>query len=254
MALLDTFTPLIKSPAGILATTEGRAMLRPPPKMFAPVNKRDRTKYCEFHEDHDHDTNDCVDLRKEIEACVRKGRMAHLSRGAKIHNNNQDAYKGYQQICMAKEDEEKMSFHIEQGTFCYKKMPFGLKNIGATYQRLMDNMFTSQLGQFLGYMITNEGIQANPKKVQAIINMVSPRTLREVQALNGKIATLGRFLAKSAKRSLAFFKTPRGCLNKKDFQWTAEVEAAFQELKNHLQSLPALAVPKPSETLTLYLA
>ena len=43
--------------------------------------------------------------------------------------------------------------------------------------------FGVETGQFLGYMITNEGIRANPKKVQAIINMASPRTLREVQAL-----------------------------------------------------------------------
>ncbi|GKB73827.1 reverse transcriptase domain-containing protein [Tanacetum coccineum] len=216
-----------------------------------------------------------------------------------------DAYKGYHQIRMAKEDEEKTSFHTEQGTFCYEKMPFGLKNAGATYQRrLMDNMFTSQLGrnieiyvddmviksknegnlisdivetfdtlrkanmklnpkkctfgvetgQFLGYMITNEGIKANPEKVQAIINMTSPRTLREVQALNGKLAALGRFLAKSTEKSLPFFKTLKGCLNKKEFQWSAEAETAFQELKNHLQSLPALTIPRSGDTLVLYLA
>lgn len=48
---------------------------------------------------------------------------------------------------MAKDNEQKTSFHIEQGTFCYKKMPFGLKNVGATYQRLMDYMFSSKLGR-----------------------------------------------------------------------------------------------------------
>lgn len=114
--------------------------------------------------------------------------------------------------------------------------------------------FGVKAGQFLGYMITTEGIQANPEKVQAIINMASPRTLQEVQALNGKLAALGRFLAKSAERSFAFFKTLKGCLNKKDFQWSAEAEAAFQELKIHLQSLPALTIPRPEETLVLYLA
>ncbi|GKC37251.1 hypothetical protein Tco_1049635 [Tanacetum coccineum] len=58
----DTFTTLIKSPAEILATFEVKAMLSPLPRMFAPANKRDQTKYCEFHEDHGHDTNDCIDL------------------------------------------------------------------------------------------------------------------------------------------------------------------------------------------------
>ncbi|PWA39704.1 reverse transcriptase domain-containing protein [Artemisia annua] len=79
----DGFTALIKSREEIFATVEGKSMLRPPPKMFTPGNKRDKTKYCEFHEDHSHDTNDCIDLRKEIEMCVRKGRLSHLAKGAK---------------------------------------------------------------------------------------------------------------------------------------------------------------------------
>lgn len=58
-----------------------------------------------------------------------------------------NAYKGYHQIRMAKEDEEKTSFHTEQGTFCYVKMSFGLKNVGATYQRLMDNVLSNQPGR-----------------------------------------------------------------------------------------------------------
>nr|GEU44629.1 hypothetical protein [Tanacetum cinerariifolium] len=71
----DTFTPLIKSLAEILATSKERAMLQRPPKMFAPANKRDQTKYYEFLKDHGHDTNDCIDLQKEIEACIQKGWM-----------------------------------------------------------------------------------------------------------------------------------------------------------------------------------
>nr|GEY81838.1 reverse transcriptase domain-containing protein [Tanacetum cinerariifolium] len=46
-----------------------------------------------------------------------------------------NAYKGYHQIQMEKKDEEKTAFHTDHGTYCYKKMPFGLKNAGATYQR-----------------------------------------------------------------------------------------------------------------------
>ncbi|GJS37981.1 reverse transcriptase domain-containing protein [Tanacetum coccineum] len=52
-----------------------------------------------------------------------------------------DAYKGYHQIKMAKEDEEKMAFTTSQGIFCYSKMSFGLKNAGATYLRLVDKAF-----------------------------------------------------------------------------------------------------------------
>ena len=58
-----------------------------------------------------------------------------------------DAYKGYHQIQMAKEDEDFTAFHTEKGTFCYTKMPFGLRNAGATYQRLMDRVFDGQIGR-----------------------------------------------------------------------------------------------------------
>ncbi|GJY69036.1 reverse transcriptase domain-containing protein [Tanacetum coccineum] len=52
-----------------------------------------------------------------------------------------DSYKGYHQIQMTKKDEEKTAFHTEEGVFCYTNMPFGLKNAGATYQRLVDSAF-----------------------------------------------------------------------------------------------------------------
>ena len=58
-----------------------------------------------------------------------------------------DAYKGYHQIQMDVEDEEKTAFHTSQGIFCYRKMPFGLKNAGATYQRLVDTAFQKQIGR-----------------------------------------------------------------------------------------------------------
>ncbi|GKA05824.1 reverse transcriptase domain-containing protein [Tanacetum coccineum] len=58
-----------------------------------------------------------------------------------------DAYKGYHQIQMAESDEEKTAFHTSHGVYCYTKMPFGLKNAGATYQRLVDKAFDNQVGQ-----------------------------------------------------------------------------------------------------------
>ncbi|GJV16956.1 reverse transcriptase domain-containing protein [Tanacetum coccineum] len=60
-----------------------------------------------------------------------------------------DAYKGYHQIQMAKKDEEKTTFHTDEGVFCYTKMPFRLKNARATYQRLVDTIFEGQMGRNL---------------------------------------------------------------------------------------------------------
>ena len=58
-----------------------------------------------------------------------------------------DAFSGYNQIKMKEVDQEKTSFVTSQGLFCYKVMPFRLKNAGATYQRLMNKMFAHQIGR-----------------------------------------------------------------------------------------------------------
>ena len=58
-----------------------------------------------------------------------------------------DAFSGYNQIKMAEEDQEKIAFIISQGLYCYKVMSFGLKNVGATYQRLVNKMFSKQIGR-----------------------------------------------------------------------------------------------------------
>ena len=58
-----------------------------------------------------------------------------------------DAFSGYNQILMHPEDQEKTSFMTSRGIYCYKVMPFGLKNAGSTYQRLVNMMFADQIGR-----------------------------------------------------------------------------------------------------------
>ncbi|GAU24562.1 hypothetical protein TSUD_149030 [Trifolium subterraneum] len=172
-----------------------------------------------------------------------------------------DAYSGYNQIKMSSTDSPHTTFMTNTCNFFYKVMPFGLKNAGATYQRLMDRVFQKQIGKnlevyiddmvvktakegdqdgdleeilkevrrynmrlnpakcsfgvqagkFLGFMLTSRGIEANPEKCQAIINMRSPTTVKEC-------------------------------------------EEAFQKLKAFLASPPVLSRPKQGTPLTLYLA
>ena len=178
-----------------------------------------------------------------------------------------DAFSGYNQIKMNEEDQEKTSFVTSQGLFCYNVMPFGLKNAGTTYQRLMNKMFTHQIGRniqvyvddmlvkslrendhlnnlqetfntlrsynmklnpskcifgvitgkFLGFMVSQRGIEVNPEKVQAILELEPPRTLKAVQSLNGKVAALNRFVSKATDKCLPFFRVLR-----KSFEWTDE--------------------------------
>ncbi|GKA45681.1 reverse transcriptase domain-containing protein [Tanacetum coccineum] len=75
-----------------------------------------------------------------------------------------DAYKGYHQVQMSEEDEEKTAFYTDQDTFCYKKMPFGLKNAGATYQRLVDEAFDKQIEQNLKVYVDDMVIKSKPRK------------------------------------------------------------------------------------------
>jgi len=58
-----------------------------------------------------------------------------------------DAFSGYNQIHMHSRDESKTAFMAELSSYCYKVMPFGLKNVGATYQRLMDRIIAPMIGR-----------------------------------------------------------------------------------------------------------
>ena len=165
-------------------------------------------------------------------------------------------------------------------------MPFGLKNAGATYQRLMNRMFVSQIGRnvqvyvddmlvksqreedhledlretfdtlrsyniklnqgkcafgvtagkFLGFMVSQREIEANPDKIWAIIKMKPPRNVKEVQSLNGKVAALNRFVSRATDKCLPFFRTL-----KKSFEWIDKCQQAFEELKPYLSALPLLS-------------
>ncbi|GJY17312.1 reverse transcriptase domain-containing protein [Tanacetum coccineum] len=155
------------------------------------------------------------------------------------------------QVEMVESDEEKTAFHTSQGVYCYTKMPFGLKNAGATYQWLMDNVFDSQVGQNIE---VPERIKPCPDKTEAVLQFPCPRTIKEAQSLNGKLASLNIFLSKSAEKSLPLFKTLKKCIKKSDFHWTPKAEQAFKQLKQHLLELPLLVAPKPKKELIVYMS
>nr|GEV07519.1 reverse transcriptase domain-containing protein [Tanacetum cinerariifolium] len=109
-------------------------------------------------------------------------------------------------------------------------------------------------GMFLGYMISPKGKKPCTDKTKAVLQLPSPRIIKEVQSLNGKLASLNRFLSKPAKKSLPLFKTLKKCIKKSDFHWTPEAEQAFKQMKQHLAKLPMLLAPKPKEELIRYLS
>jgi hypothetical protein len=212
-----------------------------------------------------------------------------------------DAFQGYHQIALRREDQEKTAFITPRGVFCYKVMPFGLKNAGATYQRMVTKMFSELLGKtvevyiddmvvksvkgtdhvedleqvfgilrrhnlklnaskcafgvgsgkFLGFMVTQRGIEANPDQIAAIQGLQPPKNVREVQRLTGMAAALNRFISKSAEKCRPFFDLIK---KGKSFAWSEESDQAFEQLKKYLSAPPLLSSPKEGEPLYIYLA
>ena len=110
-------------------------------------------------------------------------------------------------------------------------------------------VFVVALGKFLGFMVSQHGVEANPNKVRAIMEMAPPKNIKEVQSLNGRVVALNRFVSWATDKCLPFFKVLR-----KAFNWTDNCQGAYEELKAYLASPPLLSLSKPNEELSLYLA
>ena len=78
-------------------------------------------------------------------------------------------------------------------------------------------VFGVALGKFLGFMVSQRSVEANPDKVQAIMEMAPPKNIKEVQSLNSRVAALNRFVSRATDKCLPFFKKLR-----KAFKWTDE--------------------------------
>jgi hypothetical protein len=178
-----------------------------------------------------------------------------------------DMFSGYHQIRVRREDEEKTSFIIPFGTFCFVRMPEGLKNAGCTFSRMIAIVLHPQLrrnilayvvdivvksiqrkdhisdlaetfanlravnlklnhekcvfgihkGKVLGCLVSTKGIEANPDKIKSLIQMQDPVSVKDVQKLIGRVATLNRFIPRAAERSLPFFQVLR---SSKNVQWS----------------------------------
>ena len=156
-----------------------------------------------------------------------------------------DAFSGYHQIPIHPPDAEKTYFITLHGLYCNNVMPFGLKNAGTTYQRLVTKMFrplldntmevyiddmlvkskqrpdhTAHLQQtfdllreygmklnplkcafgvsawrFLGFMVTQRGIEANPAQLKTILQSPAPSFKKGIQQLTDRLAALGRSIS-----------------------------------------------------------
>ncbi|KAJ9566694.1 hypothetical protein OSB04_002660 [Centaurea solstitialis] len=111
--------------------------------------------------------------------------------------------------------------------------------------------FGLRAGKFLGYLVTQRGIEESPEQVKAITEIQSPRNIKEVQKLTGRVAALTRFISRSSDKCHLFYNVLR---KNQGFSWTDEHEKALQELKQYMTSPPLLTKPVEGEILQLYLA
>jgi hypothetical protein len=150
---------------------------------------------------------------------------------------------------MKKEDEPKTSFITPSGTYCYLRMPEGLKNAGGSFNRMTAKVLHSQIGRnvltyvddiivkstkqenhvadlqetfanfrwaglkfgvkkgkFLCCLVSTKGTEANPSKIEAILRMEPPKSRKGAQRLLGRLASLNKFISRSAERNLPFFE------------------------------------------------
>ncbi|XP_074336798.1 uncharacterized protein LOC141673971 [Apium graveolens] len=113
-------------------------------------------------------------------------------------------------------------------------------------------VFGVESGKFLGINVNHRGIEANPAKTKALLDMKYPINVKQVQSLTGRIAALNRFVSKSSDRCKEFFKAIK--VTVKDFVWTPKCEEAFRKIKEQLGNPPILSKPLDGESLILYLA
>ena len=152
-----------------------------------------------------------------------------------------NAFSVYNQIRMDEIDQEKTSFVTSQGLFCCKigwnvevyvddmlmksqDEGIHLDNLQETFDTLLQyNMklnpskcaFGVSSGKFLGFIVSHKGIEANPNKIQVILDMKPSQNVKEIQSLTGRVTTLNRFVSKATNKCLPFFR-----VLKKAFEWT----------------------------------
>ncbi|XP_074296940.1 uncharacterized protein LOC141627605 [Silene latifolia] len=106
-------------------------------------------------------------------------------------------------------------------------------------------------GKFLGYIVTQRGIEASIEQIKAVLQLESPEKSKDIQRIAGKVSALSKFISRSSDKCRLFYDILR---KSQKFEWTADHEQAFRELKHYLSNPPMLPKPEPGEPLFLYLA
>ncbi|RVW76532.1 Retrovirus-related Pol polyprotein from transposon 17.6 [Vitis vinifera] len=184
-----------------------------------------------------------------------------------------DGFSGYNQILMAPEDMVKTFFITEWGTYCYRVMPFGLKNAGATYQRAATTLFHDMMHRdvevYVDDMIVKSRDRAdhlavlqrfferirqfrlrlNPKK--CTFGVASGKLLGHIVSERGRLQYISRFIARLTDICEPIFRLLR---KNQPTVWNDDCQHAFERIKECLFSPSVLVPPTPGRPLLLYLS
>lgn len=214
-----------------------------------------------------------------------------------------DLASGFHQIKMKESDIEKTAFSINNGKYEFTRMPFGLKNAPAIFQRAIDDVLRQYIGkicyvyiddviifgktldealrnlgtilkalndanlkiqldkseflhqeiEFLGYVITSDGIKPNVKKIAAIEKYPEPTTIKELRSFLGMMGYYRRFVKDFAKiaKPLTNLLRGEGCHSNKKVKFDENQKRCFMRMKSLLSSSDILIYPDYSKPFTL---
>ncbi|RVW78206.1 Retrovirus-related Pol polyprotein from transposon 17.6 [Vitis vinifera] len=157
-----------------------------------------------------------------------------------------DGYSGYFQIEIDLEDQEKTTFTCPFGTFAYRRMPFGLCNAPATFQRCMLSIFSDMVERIMevfmdditvygGHIISKNGIEVDKAKVELIVKMPSPTNVKGIRQFLGHVGFYRRFIKDFSKISKPLCEL---LVKNVKFVWDEKYQKSFEELKQFLTTAP----------------
>ena len=153
-----------------------------------------------------------------------------------------------------------MKMYIDDMVVKSKQESQHIKNLQGTFEVLWQHKFRLNAekcifgvgaSKFLGYLITNWGIEINPDQIDVVRRLNPPSNSKEVQKLTRMLAALNRFISKFADCCRPFYQLLKKW---KGFQWDEECDTAFRDLKDYLMQAPVLTTPEPGEDLFMYLS
>ncbi|WKA03595.1 hypothetical protein VitviT2T_021695 [Vitis vinifera] len=173
-----------------------------------------------------------------------------------------DGFFGYSKILMALEDMEKMSFITEWDDMIVKSRDRSdhlaalerfFERIKQFRLRLNHKKYTFGVTseKLLGYIINERGIEVDPDKIRAILNMPAPRTEREIRDFLGRLQYINRFIVKLTNICEPIFQLLR---KSQPTVWNDQCQHAFERIREFLLSPPVLVPPTPGRPLLLYLS